>query len=333
MLLLLAALSGLPPAKATARTPAGPLPRGSRILVVNAALAPAALDELAGARGWEVVSAPGPGPAIVAARAGKPRLLVVSAGLLDAPRLAALRAAAPGAKLILTRQEGEALPELPEQAVFEVLPAPYEPAALEAAVARAFAPRGPPSGEEKRRLLEARATQKVRKERARRIAALTVDRILAMAEPLESEGAALAQLLERLRRKDASSPERLSGPERDLLLASSALELGLDGLASRPEGDRARGAAQALRRAGFEAEAAALEEGMHLLSRRGRLGRVVDRLQALQALDGEERARWAQLSAALEGARPGGPRRLLEYARAQRKALRLDRSPAPAAQM
>src|SRR5262245_28199902 len=103
-LLLLAALLA---------APADPLPRGSRVLVVNATLAPAALEEVAAARGWKVDSAPAAGPAIVAARAGKPKLLVVSASLVDAQRLAALRAAAPGAKVILTRQQGEALPELP----------------------------------------------------------------------------------------------------------------------------------------------------------------------------------------------------------------------------
>src|SRR5689334_20662232 len=113
-LLLMAALLAAP-APATV----DPLPRGSRVLVVNAALAPAALEEVAAARGWKVDSAPAAGPAIVAARAGKPKLLVVSASLVDAQRLATLRGAAPGARLILTQQKGDALPELPEQVAFE----------------------------------------------------------------------------------------------------------------------------------------------------------------------------------------------------------------------
>jgi len=101
-LLVLAALLASP-----GRAPAEPLPRGSRVLVLNAALAPAALEEVAAARGWKVDSAPAATQAIVAAKAGKPKLLVVSAGLVDAPRLASLRGAAPGAKLILTRAAGE----------------------------------------------------------------------------------------------------------------------------------------------------------------------------------------------------------------------------------
>src|SRR3954471_7621312 len=137
-----------------------PLPRGSRVLVVNASLASAALEEVAAARGWKVDSAPAAAPAIVAARAGHPKLLVVSAALVDAQHLAALRLAAPGARLILTQQKGEALPEMPEQVPFEVLPAPYEASALAAAVARACAPRAPPSTEDKLRLAEARAAQK-----------------------------------------------------------------------------------------------------------------------------------------------------------------------------
>src|SRR5437879_4601518 len=130
-LLVLAALLAAP----APRAPADPLPRGSRVLVVDAALAPPALEEVAAARGWKVDSAPAATQAIVAARAGHPKLLVVSASLVDASRLAALRGAAPGAKLVLTQQKGEALPELPDLGAgvgspFEVLPAPYEAAAL-----------------------------------------------------------------------------------------------------------------------------------------------------------------------------------------------------------
>ncbi|HVE83747.1 MAG TPA: hypothetical protein VND93_12890 [Myxococcales bacterium] len=338
-LLLLAALAAAPvpvhppaPAPAArgtrpAAAPADPLPRGSRILVVNAALATPAVDERAASRGWKVDSAPSAGPALVAARAFHPKLLVVSSGAVDAPRLAALRGAAPGSRVILTQHKGEALPDLPEaaQAQVEVLPAPYERAALEAAVARAFAPRAPLSQEEK-------TAQKERKERARRIAALTVDRILAMAEPLEGEDAALEQLLDRLQRKAAGGPERLTPPEVDLLLASSALALGLDGYATRAQGDRANEAGPALRRVGFDAEAAALAEAYGLLARRGRLGSAVDRLQAREALDRKERARWGELAAVLDRARAGAGKQrathlVLEYARAQRKALRLDGRP------
>ena len=341
--LVLAALLAWPAERAAAWPPAvpvpaprpavDPLPRGSRVLVLNPALAPVALEELAAARGWKVDSAPAVSPAVVAARAGRPKLLVVSAGLLDAQRLSALRGAAAGAKLILTARKGEPLPELPEQVAFEVLEAPYEAAALAEAVTRAFTPRPPPSAEDRQRQLEQRAAQKERKDLARRIASLTVDRILAMAEPLEGESAALEQLLERVRKKAAAAPERLTPPEQDLLLVAAALELGLDGYATRPEGDRANDAVQAMRRVGFAEEAAALEEAGKLLARHGRQGRAVDRLQAREALGAKERARWGELSAVLDRARAGPGRerathQLLEYARAQRKALRLDGRPA-----
>jgi len=338
-LLVLAALLASPvpvPAGAkAARAPAEPMPRGSRVLVLNAALAPAALEEVAAARGWKVDSAPAATQAIVAARAGKPRLMVVSAGLLDARSLGALRGAAAGAKLIFTQAAGEALPELPEQVQFEVLAAPYDAAALSAAVARAVAPRAPPTAEDKQRALEVKAAQKEKKELARRIAALTVERILEMAEPLEGEGAALEQLLERARRKAAEGPERLTPPEQDLLLASSALELGLDGFTTRREGDRANETVLSLRRVGLEAESAALEEAVRLLARHGRRASAVDRLAAKEKLEPRERARWGELSAALDRNRvdPGRARvthALLEYARAQRKALKLETRPAPA---
>jgi hypothetical protein len=314
--------------------PADPLPRGSRVLVVNAGLAPPALEEVAAARGWKVDSAPAAAQAIVAARAGRPKLLVVSASLVDAQKLATLRTAAgPGARLILTQQPGEALPELPEQVPFEVLAAPYEAAGLSEVVARACAPRALPSAEEKQRQADARAAQKEKKELARRIAALSVDRVLAMAEPLEGEGAAFEQLMERLRKKASGGPERLTPPEVDLLLVSSALELGLDGFATRHEGDRANEVVQALRRAGLEAESAAVEEAVQLLARHGRRGKAVDRLQAKEKLDAKERARWGELSAVLDRSRadPGRERAthaLMEYARAQRKALKLEARPA-----
>lgn len=330
-LLVLAALLASP---ASARG-AEPLPRGSRVLVLNAALAPAALEEVAAARGWKVDGAPAATQAIVAARAGKPKLLVVSAGLVEARSLASLRGASPGAKLILTQAAGEALPELPEQVQFEVLPAPYDAAALSAAVARAVAPRAPPTAQDKQRAMEAKAAQKEKKELARRIAALTVDRILAMAEPLEGEGAALEQLLDRAKRKAAGGPERLTAPEQDLLLASAMLEVGLDGFTARPEGDRANETALSLRRVGLEAESAALEEAVRLLARHGRRASAVDRLGAKERLEPKERARWGELAAVLDGDRAGPgrarvTRALLEYARAQRKALKLETRPSPA---
>jgi len=315
------------------RAPVEPLPRGSRVLVLNAALAPVALEEVAAARGWKVDSAPAATQAIVAARAGKPKLLVVSAGLVDAQRLALLRGAAPGAKVILTRGAGEVVPELPEQVQVEVLAAPYDAAGLSAAVARAVAPRAPPTAEDKQRAQEAKAEQKEKKELARRIAALTVDRILAMAEPLEGEGAALEQLMERAKHKAAGGPERLTPPEQDLLFASSVMELGLDGFATRPEGDRANETVLSLRRVGLEAESAALEEAVRLLARHGRRASAVDRLAAKEKLEPKERARWGELAAVLDKDRvdPGRERvthALLEYARAQRKALKLETRPA-----
>jgi hypothetical protein len=162
-----------------------------------------------------------------------------------------------------------------------------------------------------------------------------VDRILAMAEPLEGEGAALEQLLDRARRKAAGGPERLTPPEQDLLLASSVLELGLDGFTTRLEGDRANETALSLRRVGLEAESAALEEAVRLLARHGRRASAVERLAAKEKLEPKERARWGELSAALDRSRvdPGRARvthALLEYARAQRKALKLEMKPAPA---
>src|SRR5688572_29857005 len=81
---------------------AAELPRGARILVVEVPLFASQLQDLAAARGWKVEVASGWTPAVALARKSKPRLFLVSEAAVNRAQLQALRAASPGARVVVT---------------------------------------------------------------------------------------------------------------------------------------------------------------------------------------------------------------------------------------
>jgi DNA-binding NarL/FixJ family response regulator len=311
----------------------GVLPaRGTRVLVVQPPQLASQLQDLGTARGWKVEVASGWTAAVALARKSKPKLLLVSEAAVNRSQLQALRAASPGARVVVTTAaSGDALGELQDALAPDgLLRTPFDEGAALEAISAAVGPRPALTDVEKAQREQERQGRLERRERARRIAALTLDRLLAMAEPLQGEEAAVEALLDRIRRKAATGPEVLSEAEQDLLLAHTLFGLGLTPFADGPEGDRANATVAALERIGFEAQARALEEAFLLLAGRGRIADAVDRIQARGHLQAAERQRWQELARVLGGGpeeadrRVEVARRLLEYARAQRRSLRLE---------